>query len=524
MKTYSKYFLLALLLLLGIFIVLKANKKVPTLITIDSGVIEGIKDSTHEIRIFKGIPYAAPPVGDLRWKAPQPVQSWEGVRNCTKFAASAIQNEPKPFLCWSSEYLIPKDPIREDCLYLNVWTGANEPSERRPVLVYIHGGAFISGGSACPVYDGEGLAKKGIVVVNFNYRLGKFGYMAHPELSKESAYNSSGNYNLLDMVAALQWVQRNISAFGGNPDNVTIAGQSAGAVAVSYLTTSPLGKGLFHKAIAESGGASFIGTKHSRSAFSLDAAEQKGVAFSQALHCQSIAELRAKPASDILKATEGFDVPMIDGYVIQEDNLTAYQNGKQIDVPILLGWNKDDLEGGTITKAEFEERIQNRFGELSEEFITEYPSASDEEATQSLAHMVRDESIGIAMYTWAKMQAKTGKSKVFLYNFQRNLPGNSNGRDFGAFHSGEIPYAYHNLHKLHRPWTEIDYEISDVMSDYWVNFIKTGDPNSAGLPQWNAYDSVAEQVMVFDSIIEAKPLPTKAKMVLWEKYFRSNSR
>ncbi|MEM8897466.1 MAG: carboxylesterase family protein [Bacteroidota bacterium] len=519
MRKYASYFLLVILLIGGLFVLMRAEKKISTLITIDNGLIRGLA-SSQGIKVFKGIPFAAPAIGELRWKAPQPVKSWEGVRTCTTFAASAIQNEPIPFLCWSEEYLIPKEPISEDCLYLNVWTGASLPDEKRPVLVYIHGGAFISGGSACPVYDGEALAKKGVVVVNFNYRLGAFGYLAHPSLSKESAHQVSGNYNLLDMIAALKWVQRNIAAFGGDPENVTIAGQSAGAVAASYLSSSPLAKGLFHKVIAESG-ASFFRTGNNEDTFSLASAEKKGVDFANALGCTTLEELRATAADSILAATRGFDLPVIDGYVLAENSVSAYEKGTQMDIPILMGWNKDDLEGGPITLTAFRENVQKRFGELSEEFLSEYPAGSDEEATQSLAHMIRDENIGMGMYAWAKWQQKTGKSKVFLYNFHRDLPGNSNGRDFGAFHSGEIPYAYDNLHMLDRPWTDIDHRIADMMSDYWVNFMSSGDPNASDLPKWEPYDPVEELVMIFDSITELSSLPTKDKLALWEKYHSS---
>ena len=519
MRKNTKYILVALLLLSIVLILTRANKGGSSSVTIDSGLIEGV-ESTSGITAFKGIPFAAPPLGKLRWKAPQPVTPWEGVRTCTTFAASAVQNEPIPFLCWSEEYLIPKEPISEDCLYLNVWTGVDSLDKKQPVLVYIHGGAFISGGSACPVYDGEALAKKGVVVVNFNYRLGAFGYMAHPTLSEESAQQVSGNCNLLDMMAALKWVQRNIAAFGGDPDNVTIAGQSAGAVAASYLSSSPLAKDLFHKIIAESG-SSFFRASNNPDTFSLESAEKKGVALANALNGTTLEELRETPAEKILKATQGFDLPTIDGYVIEENSVSTYEKGTQIDVPILLGWNKDDLEGGLITKTAFRENVQNRFGELSEAFLAEYPATSDEHATQSMAYMVRDENIGLGMRTWAKSQHKTGKSKVFLYNFHRDLPGNSNGRDFGAFHSGEIPYANNNLHMLDRPWTEIDHDIADIMWDNWVSFMKNGDPNRSGLPQWDPYDAVEEQVMVFDSITELAPLPTEAKLALWEKYQNS---
>ena len=522
MHKNSKYYLLAILLIPIISLVIRAKKGISTFVSIDSGIIEGIIDSTNEIKIFKGIPFAEPPVGDLRWKAPQPVKPWKGIRKCTTFGASPMQNNPTPFLCWSEEYLIPKKPISEDCLYLNVWTGAKLSKEKRPVLVYIYGGAFITGGSACPIYDGEAMAQKGIVFISFNYRLGKFGFMAHPELSEEAKIKSSGNYALLDMIAALRWVKMNISAFGGDSENVTIAGQSAGAVAINYLITSPLTKGLFHKVIAESG-ARFYSAQINENSFLLKNAEKEGINFAKSLNCNTVAEMRAESAEEILKATNGFSSPIIDGYVIIENAFNIYKKGKQYDVPILLGWNKDDLEGGPITKTEFKGNLQSRFGELSEEFLKEYPANTDEEAAQSLAYMIRDEYFGFEAYTWAKMQTETGKSNVFIYNFNRDLPGNSAGRDFGAFHSGEIPYAYNNLHILNRPWAETDHKIANMMSDYWVNFAKTGNPNGAGLSQWDAYDSVNEKVMVFDSVSESIPLPTKTKLLIWEKYYTSNN-
>lgn len=520
MRKKRTYVFLAVIFILIVSIVVKTNQRQPTKVIIDSGVIEGFTDSTREVSIFKGIPYAAPPIGDLRWRAPQPVQPWEGVRRCTSFGASPVQVEPTPILCWSEEYLIPKEPISEDCLSVNVWTGATGADEKRPVLVYVYGGGFFTGGSACPVYDGVAMAKKGIVYVNFNYRLGKLGFMAHPELSKESENHSSGNYALMDMIAALQWVKRNISAFGGDPNKVTLAGQSAGAVAVNYLTTSPLAKGLFHQAIAESGSSFEPGVRDDE-LYSLHQAEKEGLAFAEALNCRSIAELRTKSATEILKASKGFSSPNIDGYIVPESSLRIYQEGKQSDIPVLLGWNLDDLEGGAVTKEEFKERLNDRFGDMAEAFLKEYPAGSDAEATQSLAYLIRDEYFGIKAYTWAKVQRETGTSAVFLYHFNRDLPGNSDGRDFGAFHSGEIPYAYDNLHTLNRPWSEADHELADRMSDYWVNFVKTGNPNGDGLPTWTPFDPVHEHVMVFDTLSGSMPLPSKSKLLVWEHYYNS---
>jgi para-nitrobenzyl esterase len=263
----------------------------------------------------------------------------EGIKKCTAFSASPVQSKPNPFMFWSKEFLIPDTPIHEDCLYLNVWTGASADS-KKPVLVYIYGGGFRSGGSACPIYDGKSMADKGIIFVSINYRVGVFGFLAHPELTKESNYNASGNYALLDMIAALKWVKQNIKAFGGDPDNVTIAGQSAGAFGVNYLTASPLTKGLIHRAIAESGGSFY--TSPIRPSLDLKGAELMGIKFAETLHCKNISELRSKSADDILSAQGGLSGPIVDGYVLPSDIYDIYKNGKQNDIPIIVGWNEND--------------------------------------------------------------------------------------------------------------------------------------------------------------------------------------
>ena len=519
MKMNKACYLLTLMVLLNISVMAQGKKNLTTRVTIASGQIEGTTNATSDIKIFKGIPFAAPPVGDLRWKAPQPVASWKGVRTCTTYSASPMQASPTPFMCWSEEFLIPKEPISEDCLYLNVWTGATSTNEKRPVLIYIYGGGFMSGGSACPIYDGEAMAKKGVILVNINYRVGVFGFLAHPELSNEADYHASGNYALLDMIAALRWVQKNISAFGGDPNKVTIAGQSAGAFGVNFLTASPLAKGLFHGAIAESG-ARFYDSPFRKNMSVLKTAEEEGITFAKSLNCNSLAELRAKPANEILKAGGGFNSPLIDNYLLTDKIADTYAKGKQNNVPVLMGWNEDDLVGNSkpTTPAAFKEQIQKRFGDSSVDFLKAYAATTDREATQSQSAMMRDEFFGIQMYAWAKAQTKVG-SKAFVYNFNRKLPAYSPETDFGAFHTGEVVYAYNNLKTVNRPWTDTDYKIADVMSDYWINFVKTGDPNGKGLPAWDAYDAVNEKVMVIDAVIESKPLPDKNKMHFWENYF-----
>ncbi len=483
-----------------------------------NGIVEG--SANQDIRIFKGIPFAAPPVGSLRWKAPQPIASWTGVKKCTAFSASPMQASPQPFMFWSEEFLIPKEPISEDCLYLNVWTGAKTPKEKRPVLVYIYGGGFRSGGSACPIYDGEAMAKKGVVFVSINYRVGVFGFMAHPELSKEAPYHASGNYALLDMIAALKWVQQNITAFGGDAANVTIAGQSAGAFAVNYLVASPLAKGLFHKAIAQSGGS--FRANPLRPNVDLKGAEEMGVVFAKSLNCNNLAELRAKSAEEIQKAQGGLSSPITDGYVMPESISEIFAKGKQNDVPVIVGWNEDDrVSEPPQPAAAFKEQVQKRFGNLSTEFLKAYPAETDEQAAQSQIAMGRDEAFGFQDYTWAKMQTQTGKSHAYVYNFNRKVPAHTPETQFGAFHSGEIVYAYNNLHTLNRPWEPIDHKIADMMSSYWANFAKTGNPNGDGLPKWEMYQPVNEQVMIIDKTSGSQPLPTKKQMEFWEMYYSS---
>jgi para-nitrobenzyl esterase len=419
---------------------------------------------------------------------------------------------------WSEEFLIPKEPIGEDCLNLNVWTKAETALDQLPVLVYIYGGGFRSGGAGCAIYDGGAMAEKGVVFVSINYRVGVFGFLAHPELTAESEYGSSGNYAILDMIAALEWVKVNIDQFGGDPENVTIAGQSAGSFAVNFLSVSTLAEGLFHKAIAQSG-AAFV-TSPMRPGLSLEEAEQTGVSFAEGLEAASLAELRSLPADSILKARGGLSSPFTDGYVIPESVMEAYRSGHQNDVPVIAGWNKDDrVLPRTQTASKFKAQAKRRFGDLAEDFLAVYPAGTEEEAKRSQYDMSRDETFGIQAYTWAAIQSSMGKSPVYLYNFDRSLPAHSPKTQFGAFHSGEIVYAYDNLHTLDRPWEDVDQVIADQMSSYWVNFARTGDPSGPGLPEWKPYDAQNEQAMLFDTISRQQVLPNVEQLRFWERYF-----
>ena len=501
------------LLLLILPILLNAQKPI---VSTKYGPVSGIEK--ERIQIFKGIPFAAPPVGDLRWKAPQAVKPWKEVKECISFGPSPVQPPPFPFMCWSEEYLIPKEPISEDCLYLNVWAPKNDDknsTSKKAVLVYIYGGGFASGGAGCDIYDGTAMAKKDIVFVSINYRVGVFGFLAHPELSSENDKKTSGNYALLDMVAALQWVHDNIEAFGGDPSRVTIAGQSAGAFAVNFLAASPLTKGLIHAAIAESGGS--ILPSMLRPKMQLQQMEEVGVGFAKKLGCTNIKELRNKTANEIL-ASSGLSLagPFEDGYVVPSSMMQTYLQNKQNDIPTLLGWNLDDkVSGPPMTADKYIESIQKQFGTNAEKVLALYPATDNAIAAVSQGDLSRDQTFGVQGYTWASLQSEKGKAPVYVYNFNRKLPAATPENDFGAFHTGEVPYAYNNLHTVkNRPFTKADFELADQMSSYWVNFAKTGNPNGGVLANWPIYDKETKQVMEFNTKSKVVKLPTDNKLAL----------
>jgi para-nitrobenzyl esterase len=412
-------------------------------VKVDGGMISGVMNAAGDVHEFKGIPFAAPPVGKLRWKAPRPVIPWKGVKVCDRFGPSPMQKDPVPFSMWSAEWLIPKEPISEDCLYLNVWTGAADPKEKRPVLVWIYGGGFVSGGSAVPIYDGEAMAKKGVIVVSCNYRVGIFGFFAHPELTAESPHNASGNYGLLDQIAALQWVKKNITAFGGDPNNVTIAGQSAGSMSVNCLVASPLAKNLFQRAIGESGAI------FTRKSSSLEQAEEKGKQLLQLLQVDGISDLRAMPAAELLRRAYGSREPIVDGYVLPEAITDIFKEGKENNVALLTGWNQDEP----------------------------------------------DSVFGVQNYTWANIASGQGK-KVYMYRFARKPPATGEYKKYGAFHSGEVPYVFDNLRLVDRPWEPVDHQLATLLSTYWANFVKTGDPNGEGLSVWAPYRTDEKKIMM----------------------------
>jgi len=452
------------------------------------GQLAGIASPDGVVVAFKGVPFAAPPIGDLRWRAPRPPASWSGVRKADAYAANCMQNIVDARKPWTYEFMA-HGATSEDCLYLNVWTPAKNAAERHPVLVYIHGGANTEGSGSVPVYDGTGLASKGLVVVTINYRLGAFGFLAHRELTQESPSHASGNYGLLDQIAAVRWVQANIAAFGGDPARITVAGQSAGAFAVRNLLVSPLAAGLFQRAIAESG-VSLAAT-----ARTLADAEGDGDRYARAKNAASIAELRALPAAQIATPPVG-GAPIrwgtvVDHYALPASEADAFAAAGSHDVPVLTGTNRD--EGGavpqpTTTAAAFQKQAQQRYGDRAAAFLALYPAATDEEAKTAQNASARDAS-RVTTSIWAAARAKTAKSPTFTYFWDHTLPG-PDAAQFGAFHTSEVPYAMNTLAFSDRPFAPEDRKIADVLSSYWANFAAGGDPNGAGLPHW---PSVSEQ-------------------------------
>ncbi|MDX1938698.1 MAG: carboxylesterase family protein [Flavihumibacter sp.] len=494
MKKYNG--LLSLLLILCCY----AGKSQAPIVQTANGMIRGA--ASGAVQIFKGIPFAAPPVGNLRWKAPQPVANWTGTKECTRFAASPFQPKPVPFSCWTEEFIAPPEPLSEDCLYLNVWTNGTGSREQKPVFVWIYGGGFVSGSAACAVYDGEEMAKQGVVFVSINYRVGPFGFMAHPELSKEQN-NASGNYGIQDQIAALKWIQQNIAAFGGNPSQVTIAGQSAGSMSVNALIASPLAKGLFHAAIVQSGG--LLGN---RLPASLASAETIGLEFQKKATTTSLAELRQLPAEDILKTSQAMGMMRMglvsDGYVLPQDIVAHFKEGKQNQVPLLIGWVTGD--GGlfgpsTITAAQHAKQSADKYGTAAKEYLQIFPGATDKEAQQSQQKFTL---MAFAAYP-AHLMAGYNTASSYIYQFS-HVPTDKPGfPNYGAFHTSEVPYALRTLHKWQRPWQQSDKTVETVMSSYWINFIKTGNPNGSNLPQWNAYKKQPGDILEINTQTQNKP-------------------
>jgi len=490
-------------------------------IKVEGGLVEGTVEGG--ITVYKGIPFAAPPTGNLRWRPPQPVQNWDGVLKADKYAPA----------CPQIQYYIPIFPkveTSEDCLYLNVWTPAQSPAENLPVMVWIYGGAFAMGATSTPLYSGEQLAKMGVIVVSIAYRVGPLGFLAHPDLTAESPQRVSGNYGLLDQIVALQWVQRNIKAFGGDPGRVTIFGESAGGISVSMLAASPLAKGLFHQAICESGG-SFNPVRKEKEPDSIQllaGAEAAGVEFAKRMGASSLAELRQVPPEKWQNdpAAQGGGLwPVVDGYVIVDDQYKLYEAGKYNDVPVLIGTNSD--EGSMFVQAttseQYEKDTRARFGPFAEKILTLYPSQTPDQTFRALADILRDTLFAWPTWSWARLQSKTGTSKVYLYYFDQKLPPSPFSLFFksnGAPHGSEMPYVFRHLDQiLGAQYTDDDRRLSDTMATYWTNFAKSGNPNGPGLPEWPVFRAGGPTVLYFKGEPHTGPVPNLDKLTVLDEYY-----
>lgn len=458
-----------------------------------NGVVQGTTSEDGKVQIFKGIPYAAPPVGALRWKEPQPVANWKGVKKTTEFGARCVQGNV------FGDMVFRDAGPNEDCLYLNVWTPKTSGA-KLPVMVWIYGGGFQAGATSEPRQDGEHLAHKGVVVVSMNYRLGIFGFFSHPELTKESPHHASGNYGLLDQYAALEWVKKNIAAFGGDPENVTIFGESAGSFSVSAQMASPLSKRLIRKAIGESG--AFFG--RTLVAKPLAESEQDGAKWASENGADTLEKLRAIPAEQLLEmATKDRNSfrfgANIDGYFFPKSPAEIYAKHEQAHIPLLAGWNHDEgnyhmfFGKDEATKENYAKKIDETDGTNAAAVMKEFPGATDEQAKESAGLLATANFIGYSTWKWIEEQTELNGPAVYRYEFDQAPPLPESGAPPGAtpmaYHSAEIEFVFGDLASKHLPWTKDDYSLSELMGSYWTNFAKTGDPNGSGLPKWPRYDA-----------------------------------
>ena len=494
-------------------------------VKVEGGVLEGIRNGDATVRMFAGVPFAAPPAGALRWQPPQPAAAWTGVRKADHFGARCYQ---APIF----SDMIFRDPgISEDCLYLNVWTPSRAPKKRLPVLVYFYGGGFAAGASDEPRYDGTNFAKKGLIVVTANYRLGVFGFVAHPALTAESAHKASGNYGMLDQVAALQWVQRNIAAFGGDRTKVTIGGESAGSASVSALMSSPLAAGLFRGVIGESG--AMFNTGGVLAGLPLEKAEKMGVDFATALGASTLAAMRAAPAEDVLKASTKAGAvrfgPIIDGYFLPEEPKAIFAAGKQNHVALLAGWNADEVRGSVLgakdkpTARTFPEVLQKQFGDKAGEAAKVYAASNDEEALASAGDVAGDTFIAYSTWKWMEMEVASGQGPVYRFRFDRAVPlpegmPSPGGVKGLAGHSWELEYVFGALDSKKAAWGPEDRKASEEAAAYWANFIRTGNPNGAGLPKWPSYGKT-HQVMHLDAVSHAAPEEHRDRYEFLDRFY-----
>ncbi|MGC2161258.1 MAG: carboxylesterase family protein [Silvibacterium sp.] len=496
-----------------------APKELKPVVMTHYGAVSGEVEPVSHVSSFKGLPFAAPPVGDLRWRPPVPPAAWKGVRDGSHFDASCMQRVHGDSLPWTKEFLV-QNQVSEDCLYLNVWTARTATNANLPVIVFIHGGGFVEGSGAIAVYDGTHLARTGAVVVTINYRLGVFGFLAYPGLTAESRHHSSGNYALLDQIAALKWVQGNIRAFGGDPHRVTIWGQSAGAFSVGALLASPEAKGLFQRAQADSG----LGIV-SLPVPSLAVAEQEGLRFAAEHHANSLSELRAISAEDLLPGPGDHFLrfePIVDGWVLPAAPNALNRSGGDNDVPVITGYQANDgwlFSPPIHSAADYDALVRRLYGSMSGEFERVYPASSLAQMQQTIVESNRDRD-RVSMFLWASERMQHHKGPVYTYFFDRGIPWPQHP-EFGAFHTGEIPYFFRNLDALDRPWEPVDQEVSRIASSYLKAFAARGNPNAPVLPQWPAVNPGAPQTMEIGAKTQVMPLADPARYQFWVRYFHS---
>lgn len=504
--------LLALALALGVPVLLMAQG--PAVRT-TGGLVSGVALS-HGIEIFRGISFAAPPVGKLRWRPPHPPATWKGVRKADHFGPPCMQPaSPERLGPWTRVFLSKLQPS-EDCLYLNIWTASRRPAALRPVMVWIYGGGFTSGAGSVAIYDGAALAQKGVVIVNVNYRVGAFGFLAYRGLSEESAHHSSGNYALLDQIAALRWVERNIAAFGGDPQDVTIFGQSAGAISVWLLMQSPLARGLFEKAIIMSG-PGVLPIRGGIAHDSLAVAENDGQHFAARLRASSVDDLRALPAERIVQASEHFRWgPISDGWVLR----AGWQ--PRHEVPVINGMVADDIGIGyygngpapVITVETYKSRLKEICGGQLNDCLKLYPAAGNKQAAGALLSALQDRA-RVSLYKWAERQTSLSP-EVYLYYFDREIPWPQHP-NYRVFHSSDLPYVFDNLRILRRPWQPADWRVAQQMSSYWTSFANTGSPNETGLPAWPAFHGANFTIMQLGARMGPMLLASRARLRFWMK-------
>ena len=494
--------------------------KTPTRpIRIASGRVSGER-LAHGVRFFAGMPFAKPPVGRLRWRPPQPAVRWRGVRAARQFGHPCYQSlPPRRMGPWTTVFNSQLPPS-EDCLYLNLWTPAHRRGQKLPVMVWIYGGGFTSGAGSVAIYNGARLARRGVIVVNFNYRVGVFGFLAYPELAHESPHHSAGNYGLLDQIAALRWVRRNIAAFGGNPRQVTIFGQSAGAASVWLLMQSPLARGLFQRAIIMSGPGAlpFSGMMTARN--QLRKAEAAGRQFADSLGAHSLAGLRQLTPARLLqgKSPIGF-APIADGWVLR----SGWPHGRE--VPVINGMVADDIGIGWYgtqpppppSLAHYKMVLRQICGASYRRCRGLYPASSDAQAGAAVRRALRDRA-RVSLALWARRQLHHSP-RVYSYYFDHLLPWPQHP-EYGIFHSSEVPYVFDNLRLMKRPWQPEDHELAQALAGYWTNFGKNGNPNRRGLPRWPAFRAHPLKTMELGKRLGPMPVAPRARLALWEKLLR----